>query len=823
MKPSFALSLSFDGIRLLHRAAGGWRLVGDVALDAADMAGELAMLRKTATALEPGGLRTKLLLPNEQIKYLTIDTPQMSDDERYGAARLALDGATPYAVSDLAFDISAEGDQTHVAAVAHETLAEAEAFAVEHRFHPVSFAAVPGDLPYLGEPFFGQTESAVELLEGETVEPDGIAVVVVGSVKLPDDPAPEKDAAATTSEVRDTAPQPGKVEETPPRPEAGTEGEADVPVTGAADQTDAATAPSAKDAQQNQAKPEKKPSLGGAQRNAPPAAPAVPAPPTEPATGFSSRRSPVAAPAAPPKSAPSVIAPHVPLPDDGEPAAADGPTTEPVAPPPPVKPDTKAPASKGGFLSRRKSKAPKSRPSPPVVAPEEAVNDEAERMTVFGARRGDVGGKPRFLGLILTVALLLFLAGVAAWASVFLDDGLKLSRLFGLRSEPERAFSDPIPEVAPVQQEAPVQTAALDSSLTEEDSAVLEALRAPVQPAPEELSEAELEAKYAATGIWTRAPEVPPEPAGLVTLDDLYLTSIDPVSTSTDAVALPDAAALKTDLVLAALASPAAPGTRFSLDDRGLVIPTLQGALSPDGYTVYLGRPEIMPPPTPTRFQSEPQDTGIRDALAAIRPQPRPGNLVESYERGQNAGLTRAELAALRPALRPQSIQERAAALAQPEISPADTDNAVAAALSAPAVDEDATKFAVAASVRPDSRPRNFDRIVKRAQRAAPSEEVRVASTASVAPRTVKPKIPTKTSVAKSATVKNAINLRKINLIGVYGKPSNRRALIRLSSGRYRKVVVGDRIDGGRVSAIGESELRYTKGGRNMVLKMPRG
>ena len=45
----------------------------------------------------------------------------------------------------------------------------------------------------------------------------------------------------------------------------------------------------------------------------------------------------------------------------------------------------------------------------------------------------------------------------------------------------------------------------------------------------------------------------------------------------------------------------------------------------------------------------------------------------------------------------------------------------------------------------------------------------------------------------------------------------------RLSSGRYRKVVVGDRLDGGRVSAIGESELRYTKGGRNMVLKMPRG
>ena len=87
----------------------------------------------------------------------------------------------------------------------------------------------------------------------------------------------------------------------------------------------------------------------------------------------------------------------------------------------------------------------------------------------------------------------------------------------------------------------------------------------------------------------------------------------------------------------------------------------------------------------------------------------------------------------------------------------------------------------------------------------------------------VTPKIPSKNSVAKQATVKNAINLRQVNLIGVYGKPSSRRALVRLSNGRYKKVVVGDRIDGGKVSAIGDSELRYVKRGRNVVLKMPQG
>ena len=36
-------------------------------------------------------------------------------------------------------------------------------------------------------------------------------------------------------------------------------------------------------------------------------------------------------------------------------------------------------------------------------------------------------------------------------------------------------------------------------------------------------------------------------------------------------------------------------------------------------------------------------------------------------------------------------------------------------------------------------------------------------------------------------------------------------------------VEVGDRLDGGRVAAITDSELRYVKGGRNVVLKIPEG
>ena len=185
--------------------------------------------------------------------------------------------------------------------------------------------------------------------------------------------------------------------------------------------------------------------------------------------------------------------------------------------------------------------------------------------------------------------------------------------------------------------------------------------------------------------------------------------------------------------------------------------------------------------------------------MAALESPSGSTHLIENTERATLGGLTRNELAEVRPKLRPAvaKIEEEK--------------------------DEVPTAQAATVSFRPNGRPRNFDRTVARARAAQPepTQAAAVAPVTTTAPVAVAPKIPSKTSVAAGATVKNAINLRKVNLIGVYGKPSSRRALVRLSNGRYQKVQVGDRIDGGRVSAIGDSELRYQKGGRNVVLKMP--
>ncbi|MWD27416.1 hypothetical protein E0K89_008035, partial [Aquicoccus sp. SCR17] len=165
MKPDFALTLSFDGIGLLMRADDAWRLVGEAPADATDLDSQLAALRDRAAAAgdaaKAGGLPVKLVIPDEQIRYLVIPAPAEGEGE--AAARAALDGATPYAVSDLVIDRQRDGDRLCIAAVARETLEEAEEFAREHGFAPLCFTAAPEMGVFPGEVFFGPTTAAAAM------------------------------------------------------------------------------------------------------------------------------------------------------------------------------------------------------------------------------------------------------------------------------------------------------------------------------------------------------------------------------------------------------------------------------------------------------------------------------------------------------------------------------------------------------------------------------------------------------------------------------------------------------------------------------------
>jgi len=308
----------------------------------------------------------------------------------------------------------------------------------------------------------------------------------------------------------------------------------------------------------------------------------------------------------------------------------------------------------------------------------------------------------------------------------------------------------------------------------------------------------EARTRYAATGIWPSAPDAPDEPR-TGSLETFYQTSIDQPVNFGDAVALPQAASLDPDPAPSRPALPPPPGRTFALDARGFVQATPEGVLTPEGVRVHAGPPPVRPPETPPRAVPLPgltptdEAAEARETLSGIRPRARPESLIEEHERGAFGGRTRTELATLRPRTRPAAITASAEAAAA---------RAEAAAVAA------ATDEAVAESLKPRLRPATVARTETRSEEPA------------TAPA---PAIPTSASIAQRATERNAINLRQLNLIGVYGTTSNRRALVRLSNGRYRKVQVGDRIDGGQVSAIGDTELRYTKSGRSVVLRIPRG
>ena len=117
-------------------------------------------------------------------------------------------------------------------------------------------------------------------------------------------------------------------------------------------------------------------------------------------------------------------------------------------------------------------------------------------------------------------------------------------------------------------------------------------------------------------------------------------------------------------------------------------------------------------------------------------------------------------------------------------------------------------------SIKPKVRPKFRKRIVA-SDYSEEGDEASVMGTISNAA--------TKKSIVKLATQKNAINKRKLNVLSIYSRGSEKRAIVLFPTGQTKLVKVGDRLDGGRVAAIGTTEIRYIKGGNNLVLKIPQG
>ncbi|HBQ35846.1 MAG TPA: hypothetical protein DD729_03245 [Rhodobacteraceae bacterium] len=880
MKPNFALNLSHDGITLLHRVDGGWHSVGEVSLDDAEFSRKMGFLHETAAALENGGVTTKLVIPNSQILFKNVDAPGPSDAERHSQIRTELDGATPYEINDLAYDWCDNGTNIHVAAVARETLAEAEAFALEYGFNPVSFVALPENGLYSGEPFFGTASAASSLLDvGETVEADGVAIAVLGPTPSPritaqshsepvkdvESPRPAEDPQPEHTPDPDLNPDISDTKLTPAEdtaaPTAGAS-EADVDETATADTPDSGRKPDqiqptvlSPDIEKADA-PKTKTSdpVFSSQRET--TVKTVADKPSDAAAkrleNTQSRLSilPEGGLSLAPKLGGANRGDHELKPPKPAPAPKQTPKTsapDPAKPPAPARsgPNGKSKSAEE-ILAAAKTQAMANPGTAPPTAPD--GSDEAEKMTIFGARKKQVKkGKPRHLGLGLLALLVAVFAIIILWSSFFLNDTVAFWRnddsiaasqttdqtadqtttpqaqsdvgeALAMLTEPGIKRPDPLEELMivtpqtelaeepePAPKIAPVPRPEIKTNTTPDPSR-------PKTP----LSDDDVKTTYSNTGIWQRGPAIPAEPVQDET-DTLFLTSADPKIIWNDAIALPRPLDDASAQPLENQSSPVAETTRFDLDTRGLVIATPQGALTPDGVMVYLGPPPVKPAERGNRVPQIVVEPDLR--LAGFRPKARPADLVEQRQTAQLGGRSRSELAGFRP--KPRPVTEKTEKEA----------------------DETPTEQAVVLSSKPRHRPRNFAKLVaisrtltprsgaepralppstQASARGSSPSTTKVAKPAVPRSQTIAPTGKTRSSVAKLATTKNALRLKRTSLIGVYGSPSKRRALVRLANGRYVKVKVGQRVDGGKVAAIGESELRYVKGGRTIVLKMPK-
>ena len=213
MKPDFALSLSFDGITLLHRTKPGWKIIGTAKLDSAALESDVADIRRKALSLDSRADNVKLVIPNEQIKFIKLLRPDGAQSNDIEAVILDhLQGATPYHVAELRFDWIASKNDLYVAAVAIETLQEAENFAETHSFKPLGNVAIPPKGSFIGEAFFGTALGGQQQMEwyDQAIDispsPSPEALLKIAPKPLPPEPPIVRNKGHITAQKKATNP-----------------------------------------------------------------------------------------------------------------------------------------------------------------------------------------------------------------------------------------------------------------------------------------------------------------------------------------------------------------------------------------------------------------------------------------------------------------------------------------------------------------------------------------------------------------------------------------------------------------------------------------
>ncbi|NVO55458.1 hypothetical protein HW561_06620 [Rhodobacteraceae bacterium B1Z28] len=76
-------------------------------------------------------------------------------------------------------------------------------------------------------------------------------------------------------------------------------------------------------------------------------------------------------------------------------------------------------------------------------------------------------------------------------------------------------------------------------------------------------------------------------------------------------------------------------------------------------------------------------------------------------------------------------------------------------------------------------------------------------------------------TVKSAATQKGALTRNSVSVLGIFGPKADLRALMRLSSGRVKKVKTGSRVASGTVVAIDELGIMLRQSGQTKRIVIP--
>lgn len=272
-------------------------------------------------------------------------------------------------------------------------------------------------------------------------------------------------------------------------------------------------------------------------------------------------------------------------------------------------------------------------------------------------------------------------------------------------------------------------------------------------------------------------------------------------------VPAPEPPAPRAPVTAAALQAPASPAARpqtprlprqitmaaRNLPDRPVpVMPAPAAEAAPGDRLAAL----TSPAPRLTDAAAAPARVDSRPEGA---PMPRPAPEARSAAPSQAAPAATQPAATDRPRRRPGGSAALADAISEAVIAARAAGNATAGPTGA-ALAPEPRRATPARAVAAQQTPASPARIV----RAAP--------------------VPTRQAAAALRTVASSqvgLSRGAISLVGVFGTPSARRALVRVPGAGVERVRQGDSIQGYRVAAVGEDSVRLIDGARDLLLKLP--